>query len=89
MEDNLGSCEGFGIGDAQGFIVANMVGVLNILILDIDYPMCCALCPGAVDWHNDGNVRNIWECGWDCFLNTLLTLCTILWTIEGPSIIVL
>ena len=51
--------------------------------------MCCALCPGAVDWHKDGSVHNVWECGWDCFLNTLLTLCTILWTIGGPSIIVL
>ena len=26
----------------------------------------------------------MWEFGWDCFVNTLLTLRTILWTIGGP-----
>ena len=36
---------------------------------------------GAVDWHNYGRVRNVWEFGWDCFVNTLLTMCTILRTI--------
>ena len=50
---------------------------------------CCALCPGAVDWYNYGRVLGAWEFGWDCFVNTLLTLCTLLWTIEGPSNVVL
>ena len=43
---------------------------------------------GTVDWHNNGSVRSVWECGWDCFVNILLTLCTILWTIGGPSVVV-
>ena len=58
-------------------------------ILSSTMGACYALCPGAVDWHNNSSVRNVRECGWDWFLNTLLTLCTILWTIGGPSIIVL
>ena len=65
----------------------------KILVENYDVPIvvhgCCALCPGAVDWHNYGSIRNVWECGWDWFVNTFLTLCTILWTIGGPSIIVL
>ena len=34
----------------------------------------CALCPGAVDWHNCGSVPGVWEFGWDCFANNLHAL---------------
>ena len=50
---------------------------------------CCALCLGAVDWHNCGRVLGAWEFGWDCFVQLLYLLCVqYCGLLGGPSIIV-
>ena len=35
---------------------------------------CCALCPGAIDWHNCGTILGVREFGWDWFMYMLPTL---------------
>ena len=62
--------------EEQSFLALKAAIVTAPVLCLLDFE-CCALCPGAIEWHNIGSVCNIWECGWDCFLNTLLTLCTI------------
>ena len=49
---------------------------------------CCALCLGAVDWHNCGRVLSVWEFGWGLVSVHFLTLYNIV-DIGGPSIILI
>ena len=50
--------------------------------------LCCTLCPGAIERHNCGSVRGIWEFGWNWFVNIFPTLYNSVgkW---GPSMVVL